>query len=71
MAEINVETKKNNSSSIWLWVVLALVVAAVIYFLTRNKDKTDDAGAANRNTTSYVQPSFQTMIPGTYIVNAA
>ena len=56
MAEINVQTKKNTSSSIWLWVLVALIAAAVIYFLTRDKDNTQ-RNATDTHTTSFYQPS--------------
>ncbi|HEU0109627.1 MAG TPA: hypothetical protein VFQ73_02070 [Flavisolibacter sp.] len=55
MAEIHVQPKKQSSSSIWLWVVLALVAAAVIYFLTRDNDRNDEG--VIENTTSYIQPA--------------
>ena len=56
MAEIHVQTKKNQSNPAWIWIVVALLIAAaVIYFLTRNN--TDDADKRNTvpNTTSYVR----------------
>ena len=38
MAEINVQTKRQSSSS-WLWILIVLaVVAAAAYFLMRNND---------------------------------
>ena len=52
MADIHVETKKN-TSPVWLWILLALIVAAVIYFITRNKDRNDNK-EVNQNTTSYI-----------------
>jgi bacteriorhodopsin len=53
MAEINVEAKKHSSSSVWLWVLLALVAAAIIYFLTRDNDR-NNANTTIDNTTSYI-----------------
>ena len=58
MAEIHVETKKNTaSSSMWIWIVLALViVGAVIYYLmTRNKAGENTAPPAN--TTGAIEQS--------------
>ncbi|HJW16708.1 MAG TPA: hypothetical protein VJ499_06300 [Flavisolibacter sp.] len=52
MADIHVQTKKN-STPVWLWIVLVLIIAAVIYFITRNKDK-NDSKEVNQNTTSYI-----------------
>lgn len=52
MADIHVQTKKN-STPVWLWIVMALVVAAVIYFITRNKNNNDNR-EVNQNTTSYI-----------------
>jgi hypothetical protein len=38
MAEINVQTKKQSSSS-WLWILVVLaIIAAAAYFLMRNND---------------------------------
>ena len=38
MAEINVQTKRQSSSS-WVWILIVLaVVAAAAYFLMRNND---------------------------------
>jgi hypothetical protein len=50
MAELHVQTKKNTaSSSLWIWIVLALIiVGAVIYYLmTRNKGTENTAPPAN------------------------
>jgi lipopolysaccharide export system protein LptC len=52
MADIHVQTKKN-TTPVWLWILLVLVIAAVIYFITRNKDKSDNK-EVNQNTTSYI-----------------
>jgi bacteriorhodopsin len=50
MAEINVQTKKQNSSS-WLWIIVVLaIVAAVAYFLMRNNDTVENKV---ENATSY------------------
>jgi hypothetical protein len=38
MAELNVEPKKSNW---WIWLVVALIAIALIYFLTRNNDNAD------------------------------
>lgn len=58
MAELHVQTKKSNTpNSMWIWIVLALVVAgAVIYYLvSRNKAGTKTAAPAN--TTGAIEPS--------------
>jgi lipopolysaccharide export system protein LptC len=52
MADIHVQTKKN-TTPVWLWILLVLIIAAVIYFITRNKDKSDNK-EVNQNTTSYI-----------------
>jgi hypothetical protein len=55
MAEIHVEAKKK-TNPVWLWIVLAVViVAAIVYFVVRNK-RVDNGSAANKpNQTSYIQ----------------
>lgn len=61
MAEIHVEPKKN-STPVWIWIVLALlVIGALAYFLTRNNNNTDqDNGAGTQtNTTSFLVPSTE------------
>ena len=50
MAEINVQTKKQTSSS-WLWIIVVLgIVAAVAYFLMRNNETVENKV---ENATSY------------------
>ena len=56
MAEIHVQPKKH-SSSLWLWILLALVVIAAVYFLTRNNGKAENA-TDTMNTTSFVPASY-------------
>lgn len=53
MAEINVQTKKHSSSPVWLWVLLILIVAAVVYFLIRDKNKNTHT-PVNNTTTSWI-----------------
>lgn len=57
MANIDVQTKKHTSSSVWLWILLALVAAAIIYFLTRDTNRNEGATDIN-NTTSYIQSLY-------------
>lgn len=58
MAEIHVETKKHQSTPVWVWVLVTLaIVALAAYFLTRNNTTTDDQNTGNKNTTSYMQPN--------------
>jgi bacteriorhodopsin len=53
MAEIRVEAKKSSSSS-WIWIVIAvLIVAALIYFLTR--DNKADNTVEQTSPTAFVQ----------------
>ncbi len=58
MAEIHVQAKKQNTNTSWVWIVLLLVIAAaVVYFLTRNKDNTTEQNQVTPpNTSSYIQP---------------
>ena len=58
MAEIHVQTKKNNNTTpVWLWVLIGLLIAAaVIYFMTRD-NKTNDDAVNKTPTTSYIAPA--------------
>jgi heme/copper-type cytochrome/quinol oxidase subunit 2 len=48
MAEIHVEPKKQASNTMWIWVVVVLVIAALAYFLvTRNRAADNTATPAN------------------------
>ena len=59
MAEIDVQPKKRSSSSFLPWLLLALGVIALVFFLTRNGSRDDEAGrmAAGTDTTSYQSTS--------------
>ncbi len=52
MAELHVQPKKK--SSILPWILLALGLAALIWYLTRDKDV--DNAVINSDTTTIVQP---------------
>ena len=71
MAELHVQTKKTNSSPAWIWIVIGLVIAAaVIYFVTRNKETTQDNNTPPANTSSQVQygmPSFNEVTDAQFI----
>ena len=54
MAELHVEPKKQNSS-IWMWILVALVILGVVaYFLLRD-NKAGENNNVNGNSTSYIQ----------------
>jgi hypothetical protein len=55
MAEIHVQAKKK-TTPVWIWIVVGvLVLAAIAYFLMRNK-KTDQGNTVNKPvTTSFIQ----------------
>ena len=55
MAEIHVMPKKR-ATPIWIWVILAaVIVAVIIYFAVRNK-KSDNTSSSNKpNQTSFIQ----------------
>ena len=55
MAEIHVQTKKNNTSSLWIWILVGLLIIAVVVYLIARNNKTDENGAVNKNSTSYNQ----------------
>ena len=57
MAELHVQPKKK--SSILPWILLALGLAALIWFLTRDKE-VDNAAINSDTTTTTVQPATDT-----------
>ena len=58
MAEIHVEPKKHTSNSSWLWIVLAiLIAAAVIYYLVTRNNTAEESIAPANTTGSLVLPS--------------
>jgi hypothetical protein len=66
MAEIHVQTKKQ--TSVWPWVLIALlVIGALIYFMTRNKDNTNVDEGTRTNTTGYIQAPAQYWNAGLYV----
>lgn len=62
MAELHVQPKKK--SSILPWILLALGLAALIWYLTRNKD-TDNETVASADTTTTVQTATANTADGT------
>ena len=55
MAEIHVEPKKQTTPA-WVWILVGLVViAAVVYFITKN-NKTNENDAANPTSYIHHQP---------------
>ena len=60
MAEIHVETKKNQSTPAWVWILVTVaIVALAAYFLTRsNTTTTDQNTGTNKSPSSYVQPEI-------------
>ena len=53
MAEIRVTPKKKKATPAWLWIVLVLIIAAVVYFVVQNSNK-DNTGASQTHSTSLV-----------------
>jgi hypothetical protein len=68
MAEIRVQTKKQ--TSIWPWVLIALVViGALIYFMTRNKENNAvDADHQTNTSTGYIAAPQNAWSVGLYSV---
>ena len=58
MAEIHVQTKKQNASGpVWLWIIIGLlIVAAAAYFVIKNKD------TAPNETTTPASPTSQVLL---------
>ena len=57
MADIHVETKKQNTIPAWIWILITLAVVALLAFLLTRDDSTTDQnkGVNNTNATSYIQ----------------
>lgn len=53
MAELDVQPKKRSSNSFLPWLLLALGVIALVFFVTRNGDRDDDAREVAAGTTTY------------------
>jgi len=62
MAEIHVMPKKR-TTPVWIWLILAaVIVAVVVYFAVRNK-KSDNSSTSNKpNQTSYVQHADERVV---------
>ena len=57
MAEIHVQAKKK-TTSVWMWIVIAVVILAVIaFFLFRNKKEVQSNTVNKPGTTSFIQAS--------------
>ena len=68
MAEIHVEPKKQTTPA-WVWILIGLVIiAAVVYFITKN-NKTNETAAAHP--TSYIKPQTEASAGMVYDVIAA
>ena len=59
MAEIHVESKKHQSTPVWVWILVTLAIIGLLaYFLTRNNTTTNDQNTGTSpNTSSYIQPA--------------
>ena len=66
MGEIHVQTKKHSAvSSMWIWIVLALIIAAaVIYYLVTRNKAAGNAGPAN-TTGSLYSPVENSLVAAT------
>jgi len=63
MADIHVETKKQNTIPAWIWILITLAVVALLaFFLTRDNSTTDqNKGVNNSNATSYIATDANVM----------
>lgn len=63
MAEIHVQTRRHhiNTGWVWAWVILAiLIIAAVVYFVYANGNKSQQTEQTQHNTpVSLIEPSQQ------------
>lgn len=57
MAELHVQTKKHQSSSPWLWIVLALVVLGALGFYLMNRNKAEDSSTHPATTSGVYSPA--------------
>lgn len=56
MAEIHVEPKKQATNTMWIWIVVVLVIAALVYFLVTRNQASDTTTAPANNTNAIVLP---------------
>lgn len=68
MAEIHVQTKKNTTSPMWIWIVVVLLIAAALVYILSRNNRTERNDTINTNTTSYLTLSEQ---PATGFLPAA
>lgn len=62
MAEIHVEAKKK-TTPVWIWIVAALLILAVIAYVVLRNKRTDQSNTVNKaDTTSFVQPQAGTRV---------
>ena len=63
MADIHVETKKQNTIPAWVWILITLAVVALLaFFLTRDDSATDqNKNVNNSNATSYIHSDANVM----------
>jgi flagellar basal body-associated protein FliL len=59
MADIHVEPKKQTSNS-WIWIVLALVIAAAVIYFLMNRNKNTEDNREPANTTGFLHQPAET-----------
>ena len=69
MAEIHVQTKKNNSNSSWIWIVLALIIIGAVVYYLMNRNKTVDTTTPATNTTGALYRMAETVTSGYLVSN--
>jgi hypothetical protein len=62
MAEIHVQAKKK-AMPVWVWIVAAVLILAIIAFVLLRNKRTDENNTTNKsNPTSFVQPARQQFV---------
>jgi prolipoprotein diacylglyceryltransferase len=54
MADIHVEVKKHRATPVWIWIVLILIIAAVVWYFLAHNNKATNGNANPANTTSFI-----------------
>lgn len=67
MADIHVEPKKQTPGTMWIWIVVVIVLAALVYFLTTRNETTDNTTLPADTTGVMAAPAPNTFLQQPFI----